>query len=295
MDQAAPVLIGTLADALQQTHTTLMTHPSDKALHDFRVALRRCRAVLRELRCVDDESWQSLLQAARDIAQETNLIRDVDVCRADLLQDDSAACEPGRALLRHLAARKARAMQLARRQLHQVPMILLQPLHQLAQKKFTGPCAHQSFQDTAAVIIKERACELVQSGSKLKPRSSARKYHRVRIRAKRLRYTLEIFAPALGNDISSPLLGSLKKLQNNLGVLQDLAVQADLLEAFAKRHPGHENDAIHVFIKHRRQRLQQRKLLLRQEFAELFPAFVTQIRSFPLLAQGKEEAEHCSK
>jgi CHAD domain-containing protein len=273
-----------------------MTHPSDKALHDFRVALRRCRAVLRELRCVDDESWQSLLQAARDIAQGTNLIRDVDVCRADLLQDNSAAaCEPGRALLRHLAARKARAMQLARRHVHQVPTVLLQPLHQLARKKFTGPCAHKPFQDTATVIIKERACELVQSGSKLKPRSSARKYHRVRIRAKRLRYTLEIFAPALGNDIASPLLGSLRKLQNNLGALQDLAVQADLLQVFAKRHPGHENDAIHVFIKHRRQLLQQRKLLLRQEFAELFPAFATQIRSFPLLAQDKEEAERRSK
>jgi CHAD domain-containing protein len=52
---------------------------------------------------------------------------------------------------------------------------------------------------------------------------SAERRHRVRIRAKRLRYTLELFTHALPRGRRRPLLEALKGLQNALGELNDVA------------------------------------------------------------------------
>ena len=274
MGQVAPMLMASLGQALQDTYTALMTHHDDKALHDFRVSLRRTRAVLRELRCVDQDSWQPILQAARRIARSTNLIRDVDVCRADLRHDEPNPSPPGRALLRHLAARKARATQMANKQLLLVPEAVLQPLRSLTEKNLAGPCAADSFQEMALRVTRKRLTALLRRGSKLKPKSAARKYHQVRIQAKRLRYTLETMAPAMDSAILEPLLGSLKKLQNTLGALQDLEVQEELLAAFAARPRTTDAEDMVRFVKLRRQHLHQRKEALRHDFSALFAQFV---------------------
>ncbi len=275
MRQVAPLLITALYQALQDTYTAIMTHHDDKALHDFRVALRRTRAVLREMRCVDQDSWQPILQTARRIARSTNLIRDVDVCRADILHDDTmpSSSAPGRALLRHLTARKARAVQLANKQLLLVPEAVLQPLRKLTEKNMAGPCATSSFQEMALRITRKRSAALLRGGSKLKPKSAAKKYHQVRIQAKRLRYTLETMAPAMDSAVLEQLLGSLKKLQNNLGALQDCAVQEELLAVFAARPRTNDPEAVVQFVKMRRQGLRQRRQALRQEFGTLFAQF----------------------
>lgn len=292
MHQAAPLIITTLHEALQEAHAAIMAHHDHEALHDFRVALRRCRAVLREISCVDQDSWQPILQAARGIAQRTNLIRDVDVCRADLLQDPGIASPPGRALLRHLSARKARSMQLVNKELRRVPAELLQPLQHLAQKKLDGPCAHDSFREMALRIIKKRAFALQRSGSKLKPKSAARKYHRVRIQAKRLRYTLENLAPAMEAAILEQLLGPLKKLQNNLGTLQDIAVQGELLDIFAARPRTEDPASVEQFIEARKLHLKQHKDELRREYTGLFQDFMQKARLLQDLADKQHAVPH---
>jgi CHAD domain-containing protein len=292
MHQAAPLIIMTLHDALQETHAAIMAHHDDKALHDFRVALRRCRAVLREISCVDQDSWQPILQVARSIAQSTNLMRDVDVCRADLLQYPDITSPPGRALLRHLSARKARSMQLVNKELGRVPTLLLQPLAQLAQKTLTGPCSQDTFGEVALRIIKKRSTVLLRDGSKLKPKSAAWKYHRVRIRAKRLRYTLENLAPAVEGTIPEQLLGPLKKLQNNLGTLQDIAVQGELLDIFAARTRTQDPASVKQFIEARKLHLKQRKHELRQEYTALFQDFMQKARSLQELADEQRTPTH---
>lgn len=64
--------------------------------------------------------------------------------------------------------------------------------------------------------------------------------HEMRVVAKRLRYTLEVFAPLYDNDGLAPAISAARKLQNRLGDLHDCDIWIDQLPAFfkaeSKRH-----------------------------------------------------------
>ena len=65
------------------------------------------------------------------------------------------------------------------------------------------------------------------------PHVSVERLHRLRIAAKRLRYTLEFFENVLGGD-SKAMIEELKKFQDHLGNLHDAIVAIDLLGSFLK-------------------------------------------------------------
>ncbi len=63
------------------------------------------------------------------------------------------------------------------------------------------------------------------------PDAPLKRYHRLRIAAKRLRYTLEFFEDALGPE-TEMLIERLKRLQDHLGDLQDAVVTTGLLRGY---------------------------------------------------------------
>jgi len=63
--------------------------------------------------------------------------------------------------------------------------------------------------------------------------------HNMRIAAKRLRYTLEIFASTLGED-AYPLLKTVTDIQERLGDIHDADVLMDLLEATVEKETERE-------------------------------------------------------
>jgi CHAD domain-containing protein len=60
--------------------------------------------------------------------------------------------------------------------------------------------------------------------------------HRLRIACKRLRYTLEFFAPELGKG-TQPLLKALTQAQDHLGSLQDSVVALETVSKLSRKHP----------------------------------------------------------
>ncbi|MGH2485119.1 MAG: CHAD domain-containing protein, partial [Ktedonobacterales bacterium] len=60
--------------------------------------------------------------------------------------------------------------------------------------------------------------------------------HRLRITCKRLRYTLEFFAPELGKG-TQPLLGALTRAQDHLGALQDTVVALATVSDLTRERP----------------------------------------------------------
>ena len=60
--------------------------------------------------------------------------------------------------------------------------------------------------------------------------------HRLRIACKRLRYTLEFFAPELGKG-TQPLLTALSRAQDHLGSFQDTVVALETVTKLSHKHP----------------------------------------------------------
>jgi CHAD domain-containing protein len=110
-------------------------------------------------------------------------------------------------------------------------------------------------------------------GRKIDERSAARQLHRLRIRAKRLRYELEFFAPVY------PELGELAKatkaLQDVLGAHQDACTANERLQRFAKtlRKAGERRAALPPALAQLRSGQQTAARHAREEFAAEWQRF----------------------
>jgi CHAD domain-containing protein len=91
-----------------------------------------------------------------------------------------------------------------------------------------------SVAENAPLIISARVHELLQWEPYLKDPVRVAELHQMRIGAKRLRYTLELFAPALGGLLPSAI-ERIKVLQDLLGDIHDLDVVTPLLVGVARQ------------------------------------------------------------
>ena len=83
--------------------------------------------------------------------------------------------------------------------------------------------------------VRERVGELLEELFRWAPYLSgagfAAEQHAMRIAAKRLRYALEVFAPAFGKELARPI-GAARELQTLLGEMHDGVVWAEVVAAF---------------------------------------------------------------
>ena len=83
----------------------------------------------------------------------------------------------------------------------------------------------------------ERAAARVAKSAGQVTAGSTRPLHRFRVRAKRLRYLLECFRSLLDQTAVADWLAELERFQDDLGRLQDVSTQIELLEALAETRP----------------------------------------------------------
>ena len=76
---------------------------------------------------------------------------------------------------------------------------------------------------SARRVLPKMLSDFFVSGRKLGPHSDAREMHAFRLKAKRLRYTLEAFTPIYGPGLQHKI-DSLRPIQNALGELNDCEV-----------------------------------------------------------------------
>ena len=81
----------------------------------------------------------------------------------------------------------------------------------------------------AGRILTVRFDELLSHAAWTDDQKAVEQLHAARISAKRLRYTLEFFAPIYGSDAESAL-SDLSRLQDELGQVHDLDVRIELIE-----------------------------------------------------------------
>lgn len=208
-------------------------------VHQARVALRRLRSAIKlfapvlpqEFVTAYGQTWQTLAGALGEA-------RNWDVFRAETLPPIQAAFPENRDIrtLRNDARRRAKA---ARRAIIRILAVTEYPRLLV---EFTA--AIYALSDTLPMPLtdfaEERLSRHARRAKKLaaRPTLTAEDRHRMRISFKKLRYTLEFFAPLLPPKRLKPYLLALTQLQDELGLINDHVTAATLIKESLAKRPG---------------------------------------------------------
>ncbi len=240
-DEPAQAAVRRMLEALLDT--VVVNAPGASAdldpefLHDLRVAVRRTRSLLGQLkRSVPARVRERLDAELRWLGSVTGPVRDLDVY---LIELDGIVGEAELApFLELLHKRRERAR-------HDL-------VEAIAGNRFArvvadwraasadpfaaseAPDGGRRVAEVARKRIRSALARVMNRGSELGPDSPLPAFHRLRIDAKKLRYLLELFAALFPEKRTAALVKVLKRLQDVLGGLQDVAVQRTRLAGLAE-------------------------------------------------------------
>jgi len=218
---------------------------SVEAVHQLRVAVRRLRSALSTFkRVTKGERAQALKTELKWLARACDEARDLDV----FALDNDAFAQPGLDLsalapLVEAARQRGHAKACAAVASGRFRDLVLEATAWVetggwlsAHGKDARRGREAPAETFAAKALDHRRKALLKLGRNLDKIPDADR-HEARIAAKKLRYAAEAFAPLFDGDAKA-FIKPLKKLQEQLGVLNDGAVAAELVERLALKGPA---------------------------------------------------------
>jgi CHAD domain-containing protein len=217
-------------------------------VHQMRVAVRRLRSAIKVFRrAVGSPSVETVDAGLKALAAKLAPTRDWDVFATETAAGVTAAFPTEPRLERLLAAteRRRRACHDELRDfLASVDFrrlgIELACLAGAPDRAVTVDDSEQeeptvSIEEFGARMLRKRRKKLMQVDDHLVSLEPAA-LHKIRLRAKRLRYAAEIFAPLYPGKATHRFIRGLSRLQDRLGALNDGAVAATMLAELAGNH-----------------------------------------------------------
>lgn len=239
--QAMILIHAQLLETMRHNRQGIVKNLDSEFLHDFRVAVRRARSGLGQMKKVLPPEVAG--QVRRDfswLGRITGPARDLDVCLLQQDQylkrlplelrphlrrffDDIAEQRAGaqRKLVRNLQSGKYRAV-MERWQAY---------LHGRDRGGLTAN-SERPVPELARKIIRRMYRRVLRDGKAVNDASPDGDLHRLRIQCKKLRYTLEFFSSLFPDKEIKKAVKQLKLLQDNLGVFNDLSVQQNMLREY---------------------------------------------------------------
>jgi len=199
-------------------------------VHQARVAIRRVRSAARLLG--EAAGWPATIDdELRWIARRLGAVRDWDVLQAQTLPALAAALPSARALAKPVAQRRRRDDEALREALAtpRYARLALRLLRWAGKPAEDGP--------TLGAVAGKRLARLHRrlfEEAAFFVALPVERQHRVRIRAKRLRYALDLFGAALPAKSTRRYIDRLAGLQDELGSLNDAVVAAELMPGLAR-------------------------------------------------------------
>ncbi len=233
---------------------------SPETLHALRVTARRMDSVLSLFRPYLPAVLNRARPKLKSVLDTMGGMRDLDILLAlansfsdTLPESERPALGP---LLRHLESERTQARS---RMLHalddEATRRMLRTLSGEHVRASASRTASRSPESAAAPneVVPELICErfrkLRKRARRLSPDSPMSEYHKVRVRAKKLRYAIEVVAPTYARP-ADEMLAALRKLQNILGTQHDSDAAARYLRQLADHPPtGFNGDTLFVMGK----------------------------------------------
>lgn len=211
-------------------------------LHDYRIALRKIRSVLSLFRGVFDHEQTVELKARFSVLMApTGRLRDLDVYLLDQQRFFDLVPETMRggleAMFALLAKRRTEAQSALAQHLgskaYGKEIKALTKLFSKRKKLMPGPNASRASYDFACELIWKRYRKIGHIAAGITTQTPDAEIHELRIECKKLRYLMEFFSPVFPQDDLRRVLKPLKKLQDSLGLFNDMAVQQVRLLSFS--------------------------------------------------------------
>lgn len=243
-DAAVKLILATAFEAMQRNEAGVLADLDSEFLHDFRVAVRRTRSALAQIRDVlPQEAVETFRAEFAWLGQITGPTRDLDVYLLEM--DAFAAALPPymqeRLLPLRRYLREQRELELAK---------LVKALRSARYRKLVK--AWQAFLDAplpkqpdppnalrpAGEVAQERIWRMAQrmreEALAIDSETPAETVHELRKTGKKLRYLIEFFQSFYPRKKLKRAVAELKQVQDVLGEFQDRQVQIETLERFAR-------------------------------------------------------------
>jgi len=222
------VLVGKQVRRLIRHYTRAVERPcaDPEEVHQLRVCSRRAGAALSALSAIfPSREARALSRTLKVVRRAAGRARDCDVLIYSLRDwGQDAPTEAGPAatfLIGHAMGERDSAQRELERTFAEVPSKELRYRWRRAHKNLRGRKA-LTLGDLCAEVMNAHV-EQVLAGLELAA-PTPEQLHRLRIEAKRARYTLEVFAGCYEDEVSSRALNALSELQETLGSLNDSTV-----------------------------------------------------------------------
>lgn len=291
-EEATKRILLHLLDTIERNEPGTRADLDSEFLHDFRVAVRRMRSALTQIKGVlPDEQLSHYREGFRWLGRVTGPTRDLDVYllkfddyRAELPPTIRADLTPLYEFL--LAHQKEAHGELVTELTSTRYATLVKNWRTFLETPITAatmcnddfpppPNAALPIIDVANARIWRVYRRVLKEGGAITPTTPAAALHDLRITCKKLRYLMEFFQSLYPPREIKQRIGILKVLQNNLGDFQDYEVQAHKLREFAQqmmdegKTPAVTLMAMGILVEH----LAESQAETRLEFAERFRQF----------------------
>ena len=234
----ADALLGYVS-VMESTVEGIVADVDTEFLHDFRVAVRRTRSVLKLLGGVLPEGMAERVGAEfRWLGDVTTPTRDLDVYLLGIDDMASSLTRPDDldAFGRHLVMRRTAEHKLLTRALRSRRFVDLCSSWRSELGDLISAPSHQN--RTAAQLADEQLHKIYRKVTKrakaISADSASEQVHALRKTCKEMRYVLEVFQPLCDPKAYKKVASDFKGLQDVLGEFQDGEVQANALHVFAQ-------------------------------------------------------------
>ncbi|HQN95190.1 MAG TPA: CHAD domain-containing protein [Thermoanaerobaculales bacterium] len=281
-DSALRSILRTLLGTILANVDGVIADLDTEFLHDLRVATRRTRAALAQVKGVlPAEAVDHFLLEFRWLGSLTNPCRDLDVHLLEmdsfrgLIGDSAGSLAP---LQRVIEKERRDAFREVRAGLRSTRFRrLLDSWQSFLDNPTAGgeppPNADRPVSELASQRISKAFRRMRRHGMELGEDAPLEALHRLRIHGKKLRYLLELFRSLYEEAEVEPLVEELKVLQDILGGINDVRVQQRRLLELAHRPALAGRVETLLAMGRLSGALQQRQDGLRSELAAAFSAF----------------------
>jgi CHAD domain-containing protein len=283
-DAALRSILLQLLDALEANVDGVIKDLDAEFLHDLRVASRRTRSALAQLKGVlAPDMCKSFADEFKWLGTVTGPLRDLDVYLIEMVTyremlGDAAKNLSG--LERLILQERRKALRRVRTGLRSDRFRRLtgdwrEFLEEFVTEGSELPRAAIPVIELAGGRILKAYKRIVKRGERLGDDPPAEELHRLRIDAKKLRYLLEFFTSLYDSATISRLVKELKQLQDILGGFNDMEVQQARLEQYAGEmiKAGDADPATVLLMGRLSATLEERQEGFRHSFAGRFEIF----------------------